>query len=309
MSTDGGHAHAGGEVRIGDLTVHRLGFGAMQLTGRGVWGEPRDPDEAIRVLRRAVDLGVDFIDTADSYGPDVSERLIRAALHPYPGGLVIATKAGLVRPGPDQWRPAGRPEHLRRQCERSLEKLGLTRIDLFQLHRIDPAVPLADQLGELVRLQQEGKIRHIGLSEVTVEQLVEARQHATIVSVQNLYNLFTRTAEPLLARAEADGIAFIPWCPLGSGALADERSPLQRIARERDVAPSQLALAWLLHRSPVMVPIPGTSSVAHLEQNTAAASIELTDGEVAELGDLVGGSRLERGRRALGRLMRGRGRG
>lgn len=304
MSTDRPLAHGAGELRIGDLTVHRLGFGAMQLTGPGVWGEPRDPDEAVRVLRRAVDLGIDFIDTADSYGPHVSERLIRTALHPYPDGLLVATKAGLLRPGPNQWRPDGRPEHLRRQCELSLERLGLEQIPLFQLHRIDPGVPLDDQLGELVRLQQEGKIRHIGLSEVTVDQLDAARRIATIVSVQNLFNLYTGTAEPLLAHAESHGIAFIPWCPLATGALAGEQSPLARLARARGATPAQLALAWLLHRSPAMLPIPGTSSVAHLEQNTAAAAIELSPDEMVLLHDAVGGSRVDRGKRALGRLIR-----
>jgi len=271
----------------GDLTVNRLGYGAMQLTGPGVWGPPKDHDEAIRVLRRAVELGVNLIDTADAYGPFVADQLIFEALHPYPDDLVIATKAGLTRAGPGDWRPVGRPEYLRQQCELSLRHLGLDRIELFQLHRIDRKVPLADQLGELVLLQQEGKIRHIGLSEVTVDQLVEAQQFATIASVQNLYNLANRSAEALLDHAEAHGIAFIPWFPLATGELAAEGGPLAHLAREHGATPSQLALAWLLKRSPVMLPIPGTSSVAHLEDNVAAAAIELTDEQFAELLDAI----------------------
>ena len=271
----------------GDLTVNRLGYGAMQLTGPGVWGPPKDHDEAIRVLRRAVELGDNLIDTADAYGPFVADQLIFEALHPYPDDLVIATKAGLTRAGPGDWRPVGRPEYLRQQCELSLRHLGLERIELFQLHRIDRKVPLADQLGELVLLQQEGKIRHIGLSEVTVDQLVEAQQFATIASVQNLYNLANRSAEALLDHAEAHGIAFIPWFPLATGELAAEGGPLAHLAREHGATPSQLALAWLLKRSPVMLPIPGTSSVAHLEDNVAAAAIELTDEQFAELRDAI----------------------
>ena len=271
----------------GDLTVNRLGYGAMQLTGPGVWGPPKDHDEAIRVLRRAVELGVNLIDTADAYGPFVADQLIFEALHQYPDDLVIATKAGLTRAGPGDWRPVGRPEYLRQQCELSLRHLGLDRIELFQLHRIDRKVPLADQLGELVLLQQEGKIRHIGLSEVTVDQLVEAQQFATIASVQNLYNLANRSAEALLDHAEAHGIAFIPWFPLATGELAAEGGPLAHLAREHGATPSQLALAWLLKRSPVMLPIPGTSSVAHLEDNVAAAAIELTDEQFAELLDAI----------------------
>jgi pyridoxine 4-dehydrogenase len=261
----------------GDTAINRLGYGAMQLTGKGVWGEPDDPGEAIRVLRRAVELGVTFIDTADAYGPFVSERLIHEALHPYPEELVIATKAGLTRSGPGDWRPVGRPEYLRQQCHLSLRHLGLERIELFQLHRIDEKVPLAEQLGALVELQQEGKIRHIGLSEVSVEQLEEARETAEIVSVQNLYNLTHREAEPLLEHCEAAGIGFIPWFPLATGKLAAPGGPLDRIAEEQGASPSQLALAWLLRRSPVMLPIPGTSSVAHLEDNLAAAGLELSD--------------------------------
>jgi pyridoxine 4-dehydrogenase len=277
-------AAASGQFTIGgDLPVTRLGYGTMQLTGEGVWGQPRDHDEAVRVIRRAVELGVTFFDTADSYGPDVAEPLLREALHPYGDDVVIATKAGLTRPGPGDWRPVGRPEYLRQQVEMSLRILGLDRIDLFQLHRIDPAVPLADQVGELAALQQEGKIRHIGLSEVSVDELKEAQQTATIASVQNLYNLASRDAEALLDHSEAEGIAFIPWFPLATGALATPGGPLDALATEHDATPSQLALAWLLRRSPVMLPIPGTSSVSHLEDNVAAAQIDLSDDEFAAL--------------------------
>jgi len=267
----------------GETTVRRLGYGAMQLTGPGVWGPPRDHDEALRVLRRAVELGVTFIDTADSYGPAIAEGLIHEALHPYPDELVIATKAGLTRSGPGDWRPVGRPEYLRQQAELSLRHLGLDCIDLFQLHRIDAKVPLAEQVGELKLLQEEGKIRHIGLSEVSVEQLEEARQTARIVSVQNRFNLADRAAEPLLEYSEEHDIAFIPWFPLATGELARDGGPLAELAEELDAKPSQLALAWLLRRSPVMLPIPGTSSVAHLEDNVAAASIKLTDEQAERL--------------------------
>jgi aryl-alcohol dehydrogenase-like predicted oxidoreductase len=269
----------------GETSVNRLGYGAMQITGRGVWGDPADPEEAIRVLRRAVELGVTLIDTADSYGPFVSEMLIRKALHPYPDELVIATKAGLTRSGPGIWSPVGRPEYLRQQCHLSLRHLGLERIELYQLHRIDPKVPLAEQLGELVSLQQQGLIHHIGLSEVTVEELIAAQQFATIVSVQNLYNLSNRKSEPVLEHAEVNGIGFIPWFPLATGKLAERGGPLERIAREQGATASQLALAWLLKRSPVMLPIPGTSSLAHLEDNLAAARVELTDEQFAALSD------------------------
>ncbi|MGO9971441.1 MAG: aldo/keto reductase [Solirubrobacteraceae bacterium] len=269
---------ASGTFEIGgETTVNRLGFGAMQLTGRGVWGDPADPQEAIRVLRRAVELGVTFIDTADSYGPFVSEELIRKALHPYPEELVIATKAGLTRHGPRIWAPLGRPEYLRQQCHLSLRHLGLEQIDLYQLHRIDPKVPLAEQLGELVELQQEGKIHHIGLSEVGVAELQEAQKTATIASVQNLYNLSNRSSEALLDHCQEHGIGFIPWFPLATGKLAGAGGPLDRTAQELDATPAQLALAWLLRRSPVMLPIPGTSSVVHLEDNLAAAGLTLTD--------------------------------
>ncbi|MGP3947893.1 aldo/keto reductase [Streptomyces sp. 7N604] len=281
-------AEASGTFALGgDLPVNRLGYGAMQLTGPGVWGEPKDPDEAVRVLRRAVELGVTFIDTADSYGPFVSERLIRKALHPYNDDIVIATKGGLTRPGPDDWRPVGRPEYLRQQLELSLRHLGLQRIDLYQLHRIDPQVPLADQLGELVTLQQEGKIRHIGVSEVTVDQLKQARGIAEIVSVQNLYNLANRSAEDVLEYAEAENIAFIPWFPMATGELARPGGPLDAAAQQHGASPSQLALAWLLRRSPVMLPIPGTSRAAHLEENLQAATLTLTDGEFEALTDAV----------------------
>jgi pyridoxine 4-dehydrogenase len=266
----------------GDLAVNRLGFGAMRLTGKGVWGPPDDRDECIRVLRRAVELGVNFIDTADSYGPFVSERLIRKALHPY-DGVVIATKAGLLRTGPDEWPVLGYPAYLRQECEMSLRRLGVDTIDLFQLHRIDDKFPAEDQIGELVALQQEGKIRHIGLSEVNVEQLEAAQKVATIVSVQNMYNLTVRSAEPVLEACEAKGIGFIPWFPLAAGPLAAPGGPLQRIADNHHATPSQLALAWLLKRSPVMLPIPGTSKVAHLEENVAAAEIELSDEEYETL--------------------------
>jgi pyridoxine 4-dehydrogenase len=267
----------------GDLTVNRLGFGAMRLTGKGVWGPPADHDECIRVLRRLVDIGVDFIDTADSYGPYVSEELIKEALHPYPDGLVVATKAGLLRTGPDVWPVLGFPAYLRQECEMSLRRLGVDTIDLFQLHRIDDKFPAEDQVGELVKLQQEGKIRHIGLSEVNVDQLEAAQKVATIASVQNMYNLSVRTAEPVLEACESQNIGFIPWFPLAAGPLAAADGPLQRIAADHDASPSQLALAWLLKRSPVMLPIPGTSKVAHLEENVAAASIELSDAEFETL--------------------------
>jgi len=269
----------------GDLPVHRLGFGAMRITGKGIWGPPDDHDEAIRVLRRAIDLGIDFIDTADSYGPEVSERLIAEALHPYPQGLVIATKAGFRRPGPNQWREDGRPEYLRGQVHGSLERLRLDRIDLLQLHRIDPKVPLDDQIGALARLQQEGKIRHIGLSEVRVDQIEAVRRLVEVVSVQNLYNLANRKSEDVLDYAEAEGIGFIPWFPLATGGLASPGGPLARAAKRLGATPSQVALAWLLHRSRVILPIPGTSRVKHLEENTAAALLQL-DQETMEGLDL-----------------------
>ncbi|SIR74935.1 aldo/keto reductase [Williamsia sterculiae] len=277
-----------GEFTLGNaLTVQRLGYGTMQLTGDGVWGPPRDHDEAVRVLRRAVELGVNFIDTADSYGPVVAEPLIREALHPYPDGLVIATKAGLTRAGPGDWRPVGRPEYLRQQAEMSLRHLGVEQIPLFQLHRIDPQVPLDDQVGELKKLQDEGKINLIGLSEVSVDEVKAARDIVDIASVQNLYNLADRSAEDLLDYATAENIGFIPWFPLATGELAGAGSKLGALAADKNASPSQLALAWLLARSPAMLPIPGTSSVAHLEDNLAAADIELSEADVRALDDAV----------------------
>jgi pyridoxine 4-dehydrogenase len=261
----------------------RLGYGSMQIPGPGVWGEPRDRDEAIRVLRRTLELGVTFIDTADSYGPEVSERLIREALHPCPEGLVIATKAGLTRPGPGRWEPNGRPEHLKARAERSLDLLGLERIELFQLHRIDPNVPLADQLGALVELQAEGKIGHIGLSEVSVAEIEAARSITPIATVQNRYNLADRAAEPVLDYCEREAIGFIPWFPMATGQLARPGGPPQQIADTLGGTPAQLALAWLLQRSPVMLPIPGTSTVAHLKENMAAALIELAPDQIQQL--------------------------
>lgn len=259
----------------------------MQLTGKGIWGDPRDPEEAVRVLQRAVELGVNFIDTADSYGPFVANRLIKKALHPYKDNLVIATKVGLTRCGPDDWRPVGRPEYLRQQVELNLIDLGLETIDLLQLHRIDPKVPLAEQVGELELLKQEGKIRHIGLSQVTVEEFKAANAITPIVSVQNLYNLANRESESMLEYCEANNIAFIPWFPLATGELAKEGSPLANIAKEHGAHPAQLALAWLLKRSPVMLPIPGTSSVSHVEENIAAAGITLSDEDFNTLTNAV----------------------
>lgn len=284
MSSEKVTAKMSGSYAIaGDLRVNRLGYGAMRLTGAGVWGDPKDPEEAVRVLRRAVELDVTFIDTADSYGPFVSEMLIKKALHPYPDDLIIATKVGLTRSGPNDWRPVGRPEYLRQQVELSLRHLGVERIDLLQLHRIDAKVPLAEQVGELALLQQEGKIRCIGLSEVNVAQLEEAGKTVQIVSVQNLYNLAKRDAEPVLQYCEAHDIAFIPWFPLATGQLAREGGPLDELAKSHDAKPSQLALAWLLKRSPVMLPIPGTSSVTHLEENIAASGIVLSDEDFASI--------------------------
>ena len=277
-------ARASGEFAIGgNLPVVRLGYGPMQLPGPGVWGEPRDHGEAVRVLRRAVDLGVTLIDTADSYGPRVSERLIREALHPYHDDLVIATKAGLTRPGPGRWERNGKPEYLRAQAEESLRLLGLERIELFHLHRIDPNVPLADQLGALVELQAAGKIGRIGLSEVSVSEIEAARTITPIATVQNLYNLSDRSAEPVLDYCEREGIGFIPWFPMATGALANRGGPLRLMADRLAVTPAQIALAWLLQRSPVMLPIPGTSTVVHLEENVDAARIDLTSEQVRQL--------------------------
>jgi aryl-alcohol dehydrogenase-like predicted oxidoreductase len=270
-------------MTIGDMTVYRLGYGAMQITGPGIWGPPKDRDEAIRVLRRTVELGVNLIDTADSYGPYVSEELIREALHPYPKGLVIATKAGLVRTGPDQWFPVGRPEYLRQECMMSLRRLGLERIDLFQLHRIDPKVPADEQFGLLRDLQNEGKVRHVGLSEVSVEQIEAARKVVPIVTVQNRYNLTDRQSEPVLNYCEKNRLGFIPWFPIASGELARSGGVVDRIAKSINATPAQVALAWLLHRSPVVLPIPGTSTVKHLDENCAAANVHLTAEQIKEL--------------------------
>jgi pyridoxine 4-dehydrogenase len=266
----------------GDLTVRRLGFGAMRITGPGIWGDPPDPDEAIAVLRRAVELGVNFIDTADSYGPFVSERLIAEALHPYPDDVVIATKGGLVRPGPGDWKTDGRPQHLRAACEESLQRLRLEQIPLYQLHRPDPNVPLEDSVGALVELKDEGKIRHIGLSNVTEAQLDQAMQLTPIVSVQNRYSRVDRSSESMVDRCEIESIAFLPWAPMEAGTIGRD-SPVARVAEAHDVTPHQAALAWLLARSPTMLPIPGTGSVPHLEDNVRAASVRLTPEEVAEL--------------------------
>jgi len=271
----------------GDLPVHRLGYGAMQLPGPGVWGEPADHDGAVRVVRAAVEQGVDFIDTADSYGPVVSERIIAEALHPYPDDLVIATKAGLTRQGPDVWTPVGRPAYLKQQVELSLRTLKLDRIDLIQLHRIDPEVPLADQLGAFLELQEQGKVRHIGLSEVTVEELQAAREITEIVTVQNLYNLTNRKSEAVLEYATAEGIGFIPWFPIATGDLAAPDSPVAAIAKELDATPAQVALAWLLQKSPVVLPIPGTKSVEHLTENMGARGLVLSDDDMARLDALA----------------------
>jgi pyridoxine 4-dehydrogenase len=271
----------------GDLPVHRLGYGAMQLPGPGVWGEPADRDGALRVVRAAVEQGVDFIDTADSYGPLVSEQIIAEALHPYPENLVIGTKAGFTRQGPGVWTVVGHPAYLTQQVELSLRHLKLDRIDLIQLHRIDPAVPLADQLGAFKELQEQGKVRHIGLSEVSVEELKAAREIVEVVSVQNLYNLTNRQSQDVLDYATAEGIAFIPWFPIATGDLAAPDSPVADIARELDATPSQVALAWLLHTSPVVLPIPGTKSVDHLTENLGAAGLTLSDEDMARLDALA----------------------
>jgi pyridoxine 4-dehydrogenase len=274
-----------GTMQLGSLSVHRLGFGSMQLTGRGVWGPPRDHDAALGVLRRAVELGVDLIDTADSYGPNVAEDLIREALSPYPSSLKIATKAGLTRSGPDQWAPCGRPDYLRQQCEGSLLRLGVEQIDLFQLHRVDGAVPADDQFGLLRELRDEGKVVEVGLSEVGISQIEAALRVVPIVSVQNQYNIAQRSAEDVLEFCEQHKIGFVPWFPLGSGKLSEPGGPLDRVAKELDATVSQVSLAWLLRRSPVMLPIPGTASVAHLEENIAAAALSLTDAQYGELSD------------------------
>ncbi len=269
-----------GTLTLGnELTVTRLGFGAMRITGRGVWGEPEDPEECRAVLRRALELGVNLIDTANSYGPEVSENLIAEALHPYPEGLVIATKGGFTRPGPGRWEPDGRPEALKEACEGSLRRLRVDRIDLYQHHTPDPKVPYEESIGALKELQDEGKVRLVGVSNVDLEELATARSIVDVVSVQNRYNLTDRRSEDVLEQCERDGLGFIPWFPLATGQLAQPGGPLDEIAEAHRATPSQIALAWLLGRSPVMLPIPGTSSVGHLEENVAAAAIELTEAE------------------------------
>jgi aryl-alcohol dehydrogenase-like predicted oxidoreductase len=267
----------------GDLEVRRLGFGAMRITGRGIWGPPDDPEGAKGLLRRVIELGVNLIDTADSYGPEVSENLIAEALHPYPDGLVIATKGGLRRTGPGEWPRDAHPDRLRECCEGSLRRLRLDRIDVYQLHAPDPKVPLEDSLGALKQLQDDGKIRHIGVSNVSVEQLERAQAVVDVVTVQNRYNLVDRAAEDVLDACDAAGIGFIPWYPLATGDLARPGGPLDELSREHDASPGQLAIAWLLARSPVVLPIPGTASVEHLEENVAAAQLELEADEVERL--------------------------
>jgi pyridoxine 4-dehydrogenase len=289
MQKDKGAAQSGlagkaGEFVIGgDLSVTRLGFGAMRITGNGVWGEPTDRAEAVRVLRRAVDLGINFIDTADSYGPGVSEEIIAEALHPYPANLVIATKGGFDRPGPNQWTENGRPEHLRSACEGSLRRLRVHQIALYQLHRIDPKVPAEDQLGTLKDLQAQGKIKHIGLSEVNVKQIRHARTIVPIVSVQNRYSLADRGSEDVLEYCEKENMGFIPWFPLAAGKMSGTQSPIADVAAKLKASPSQVALAWLLARSPVMLPIPGTSKVNHLEENVEAAGLKIDHVKMQEL--------------------------
>jgi pyridoxine 4-dehydrogenase len=281
-------AATAGTVTLGDLTVNRMAFGAMRLTGPGVIGEPADSANALAVLRRAVELGVNFIDTADSYGPHVSERQIAEALHPYPDDLVIATKGGLVHERQGEWLRDGRPETLRSSCEGSLERLRVDRIDVYQLHAVDPSVPIEESVGALAELQREGKIRHIGLSNVDARQLAQARQVATIVSVQNRYNLVDRHSEGVLEVCEREGVPFLPWFPLGFGDLTRGGGRLADIASVRGATQAQIALAWLLRRSPTMLPIPGTSSLEHLQENVAAASLELTDAEFSELSRSAG---------------------
>jgi aryl-alcohol dehydrogenase-like predicted oxidoreductase len=278
------NAAASGTFAIGgDMTVNRLGYGAMRITGDGIWGQPKDVEGAKKVLQRAVELGVNFIDTADSYGPAVSERLIGAALSPYVKGVVVATKAGLTRQGPNKWEPVARPAYLRQQVELSLRYLKLERLDLWQLHRIDPQTPVEESLGEIAKLQKEGKIRHVGLSEVKPNEIEQARTIVKIVSVQNQYNIGDRKHEDVLEYCETHGLAFIPWFPVAAGKLAQPGGKLDAAAKKHGATMSQLSLAWLLHRSPVMLPIPGTSSVAHLEENIAAANVKLSDAEWAEI--------------------------
>ncbi len=274
-----------GTFRIGDMTVHRLGFGTMQLPGPGVWGPAVDRDEAVAVVRRVVDLGVDLIDTADSYGPEVAEDIVREALHPYREGVRLATKAGLVRTGPGQWSPVGRPAYLRQQCEMSLRRLGVDRIDLFQLHRIDPQVPAAEQFGLLRELRDEGKVAEVGLSEVEVADVEAAGAIVPVATVQNEFNLANRGAERLLEHCETTGIGFIPWFPLASGKLGRPGGPVDDVAGQLGVSVAQVALAWLLRRSPVILPIPGTASMAHAEDNCAAAAVRFSDDQFRQLSD------------------------
>jgi pyridoxine 4-dehydrogenase len=276
-------ATASGTFKIGgDLEVHRLGYGAMRITGEGIWGDPDDPDEAIAVLKRLPELGVDFIDTADSYGPYVSEDLIAEALHPY-DGIVVATKAGLTRHGPQVWESLARKEYLRQCCLTSKRRLGVDTIDLFQLHRIDPKTERAEQFGELKKLQEEGHVKHLGLSEVSIDDIKEAREHFDVATVQNLYNLSNRQSEDVLDYCEAEGIGFIPWFPLAAGKLAEPGGPVAEIAAAHEATTGQVALAWLLQRSPVMLPLPGTGSLEHLEENVGGAELELSADEVAEI--------------------------
>lgn len=272
------HASASGTFHLGGETpVHRMGYGAMRITGEGIWGPPADPDEARRVLQRAIELGITFIDTADSYGPFVSEDLIREALHPYPGDLVVATKGGLVRTGPNGWHPVGRPKYLRQCVEMSLRRLDLETIPLYQLHRIDPEVPAEDQFGVLKEMQDEGKIRHLGLSEVGVEEIENAREHIEVASVQNRYSIGHRQHEDVVDYCQEHGIGFIPWYPLEAGSLAEDGGPVDEAAATTGTTHAQIALAWLLRRSEVILPIPGTSSVEHLEDNVAAAGLKIPD--------------------------------
>ena len=277
-------AAAAGTLTLGgDLEVRRMAYGAMRITGPGIFGEPSDREASNAVLRRAIELGVNFIDTAESYGPEVSERLIAEALHPYPEGVVIATKGGLTRTGDGGWHPDGRPEHLRGSCEGSLRRLRLDRIDVYQLHRVDPNVPLEESVGALAQLRAEGKVRHVGLSNVSEEQLDRAREIIPIVSIQNRYSVAERDDDALVDRCERDGVAYIPWRPLAAGRVAETSGPWERVARAHGATAAQIALAWLLHRSPAMVPIPGTNSIEHLEENVAAAGLELTDEEFDSL--------------------------
>jgi pyridoxine 4-dehydrogenase len=277
------NAASSGQFALGgDLRVNRLGFGAMRITGKGIWGEPEDRAEALRVLRRLPELGVNFIDTAESYGPEVSERLIHEALSPYKG-LVVATKSGLERPGPDRWTPNGRPEFLRNGVKTSLKRLGVARIDLWQLHRIDAAVPRDEQFDAIAKMQKEGLIRHVGLSQVSVEEIEAAQKFFKVATVQNLYNLADRSSEQALDYCEAHGIGFIPWFPLAAGELARPGSALAAIAAKNGATPGQIALAWVLKRSPIMLPIPGTGRVSHLEENVAAAGVALSDADFKAL--------------------------